>query len=610
MEEQSANSLVPIRILTGLLQYVLRFKARVFLAFLLALVGVGVELLRPWPVQVAVDYVLLERSHPGWLVTLTDVLPLADTQLGLLSWVVAVAIGIAIANAAFSWLVLAVTVTLGQRLVYTLSIDLFAKLQRLSIAYHGRHPLGDLLQRINQDVFVVYLVVANVALPLAISALTLSGMFLILARMDFTLAMLTMGVVPFLAASLVVFMKPMDTTTTRQYAAQGAVMALVEQSLSAIKVVQGFARESFMQGKMEQRALAMANAYGTAVRVSGAYNQISTAITGTGAALLVGFGGKRVLDGHLTVGELLVFLGYVAALYGPVNHLTTAIGVAVQVVSQGRRVFAVLEAEEEVRDRRGALHFGRSHGRVAFENVTFGYDSEGSNKPRHPIIQNISFEAAPGQITAIVGATGAGKTSLVGLLSRFYDPWEGRVLIDGHDLRDLTLSSLRENVSLVLQESFLFPISAADNIAFGRPQASRDEIIEAARIAHAHEFIRRLPDGYDTMLGEKGTSLSGGERQRIAIARAVLKDAPVLVLDEPTSALDARTEAQIFEALSHLMHDRTTFIISHRLSTIRRADQILALAEGRIVERGTHESLLTKGGVYARLYRHQHLAAV
>jgi len=318
----------------------------------------------------------------------------------------------------------------------------------------------------------------------------------------------------------------------------------------------------------------------------------------------------RVLAGQLSLGDLLVFLGYLAALYGPVSELSLSVGYAVQVVARGRRMFEVIDSAEEVPESPDAMNLNCARGEVAFEDVTFGYRTDDPRQSPRPILRDVSFRARPGQVTAIVGATGAGKSSLVALLPRFYDPWKGRILVDGHDVRNLSLKSLRENVSLVLQEPFLFPMSIADNIAFGRPEATRAQIIAASQAAQAHEFVERLPQGYDTVIGEKGDSLSGGERQRIAIARAALKDAPILILDEPTSALDARTETQIFEALSRLMQDKTTFIISHRLSTIRRAEQVLVLEDGCIVERGTHESLLAKGNVYAGLYKHQHLAAV
>ncbi len=631
-----------MRIFVRLLRYSLRHKARLCLAFALALLGTVFELARPWPIKVVVDYVLQAgRPLPPWLAALSSYLPGAQTTQGLLVWSVAVAIVIAVGGSALSLVVMRTTVSVAQALVFDLSRDVFAKLQRLSLSYYGRHQVGDLLQRMSGDVFVVYLAFAQVALPIVISLLSLGGMFVIMASLDLTLALIALAVIPLLALSLAVFAKPMQKTTARQYKTQGALSAFVQQSLSAVKVIQGFAREPYVQQKMEARAREFGDAYNVATVVGTGYKQITTLITGGAAAVMLGFGARRVMDGRLSVGDLLVFLGYLAALYGPVNSLSTAVAGAVAVATRGHRVFEILDSEEVVPEHARPVSLGRrGRGEVVFENVTFGYETvsrvdgngaamEAANGKKRidatkkvdeqakanghsarPILRNVSFRASPGQITAIVGATGAGKTSLVSLLSRFYDPWEGRILVDGHDVRELSLESLRENVSLVLQEPFLFPMSVADNIAFGRPDATREEVVRVAKAAHAHEFIERLPQGYDTVISEKGDSLSGGERQRIAIARAVLKDAPILILDEPTSALDAHTEAKIFEALSQLMKDRTTFIISHRLSTIRRADQIFALEDGHIVERGTHESLLAQGQVYANLYERQHIAAL
>lgn len=593
-----------------LLKYVARQKGRLALVLALTLLAGVLEVLRPWPVQVVVDYSLSGRPQPPWLAAVTRSLPGADTPGGLVAWSVTAAVLVVLGSAVLSILSLNLAFAVSQRMVYDLSRDLFGKLQRLSLAFYARQRTGDLLQRVGADVFVVQAAVLQVALPALAALLSLAAMFAIMAVLDLTLALAALAVVPLLAVALIGFTPRMNAASTRQYAAQGGLMAFVEQSLAGMKIIQGFGRETVVQEKLESKAADLANAYKGWTRVSSVYNAVVTVATGVAAAVLLGLGAGRVADGRLTVGELLVFLAYLAGLYGPVSQLATAAGAIFAVGARGRRIFDVLDSTEEVLEVPGAIDLGRARGEVAFEDVCFAYPLNADGKAGRPILRDVSFRAVPGQVTAIVGATGVGKTSLVSLLSRFYDPERGRVVVDGHDVRDLTLQSLRGNVALVLQEAYLFPMSVADNIAFGRLSATREDIVRAARSAQAHEFIERLPQGYDTLLAEKGVSLSGGERQRIAIARAVLADAPIIVLDEPTSALDARTEAQIFEALSNLMRNRTTFIISHRLSTIRRADLILALEDGQVVEHGTHADLLAHGGVYARLYRHQYVGAV
>jgi ATP-binding cassette subfamily B protein/subfamily B ATP-binding cassette protein MsbA len=311
-------------------------------------------------------------------------------------------------------------------------------------------------------------------------------------------------------------------------------------------------------------------------------------------------GAHAVLHGHLTIGDLLVFANYVGVLQGQIAGLTGIYPTLQGARPSIDRVVEVLDAPADVEDRPGAVRLPGVRGEVAVEGVTFGYEAG------RPVLHEVSFAASPGEVVAVVGPTGAGKTTLVGLLPRFFDPDQGRVLLDGRDLRDLRLRQVRGGVSLVLQESFLFPFSIAENIAYGRVGASREEIVEAARAANADEFVSRLPDGYDTVVGERGATLSVGERQRVAIARALLKDAPVLILDEPTSALDAETERSLLQALDRLMAGRTTVIIAHRLSTIRKADQILVLREGRIVERGHHQQLIDLNGHYARMHDIQH----
>ncbi len=585
---------------------------RLALACGAALVGAAAELARPWPIKSIVDYALGDRPLPPWLADL----PLVHWFAGTLASPVEIVVGsvlvgalVILLSAAASLLTQILVFNVGQDMVFDLSTEVFSKLQRLSLSFHNRNAVGDLSQRIGSDAFVVQAAVCSVAIPGLASVVLLVGMFVLMLRLDATMTVITASLIPLVLICFVAFRKSLDHASRHQWARQGELMAFLQESLSGIKAIQGYAREPQTQRILETRGRALGGAYRHSLAVGASYNQTTVVLTGMVGMLLIGVGATRVLANMLSLGDLFVFLGYLTMVIGPITGIASAVGTAVSVGGRGRRVLEILDSTDEVPESDTPLPIDDVLGEIEFEDVTFGYHAADGDSPASTVFQEISFKVHPGQIVAIIGVTGAGKSSLVGLLSRLYDPSSGRIRLDGKDMRDLSLRSLRESVAVVLQDPILFSVSVADNIAFGRPGASRDEIMAAARIARADEFIQRLPLGYDTEITERGTNLSGGERQRIALARALVKDAPILILDEPTSSLDAHTEAEIFEGLSEYLKGRTAFIISHRLTTIRRADLILSLENGSIVERGTHEVLVDGRGVYARLYRSQNIAA-
>lgn len=593
-----------------LLSYAVTVWPGLLVAFAVAFSGMVLELLRPWPLKVVVDYVLGGQDLPGMLAAIAAALPYGDTTEGLLAWTIGTLVVITLASAVLTYIGTALVVKLCYRLVHGLAGELFAKLQRLSLSYHQKQAGGDLIQRMSQDVYCVHMAVSAVLLPGVISLCTLVAMFVILAQIDVTLALMSMVVVPGLAGTLLLFAGPMDRATRRRYDELGSFMSFVDQAISGIKVVQGFNRENLLQAKLQGYAQRLGGAYQRDVNIGAAYKQVTLIVTGLSTAAVLGLGAWRVIGGHISLGDLLVFTSYLAALSGPIEAISVALGAAVVSGSQARRVFEVLDSGDEVPERADPIDPPAIAGDLRFEDVSFSYVQAGDRGTPRTVLDHVSFTASPGEIIAIVGATGMGKSTLVSLISRFYDPDSGRVLLDGHDLRDLPLRKLRSSVSLVLQEPYLFPVSIAENIAFGVEEASLAQIHEAAKMACAHDFISRLPLGYATNLGESGSSLSGGERQRIAIARAMLRPSSILILDEPTSALDARTEAQILQNLAESARARTTFFISHRLSTIKHADKIIVLEDGRLVEAGKHEELIGNGATYSALYRHQELAVL
>jgi ATP-binding cassette subfamily B protein/subfamily B ATP-binding cassette protein MsbA len=559
------------------------------------LVKIGFDLLKPWPMKVLVDYVLNGDPVPPRLAAALAWLPGAATREGLLAWCVLATLVLFLAGWALGVLGAFASIAFGQRMVFDLAADLFAHLQRMSLRFHARRSVGDLIRRVTGDCGFVSIIVKDALLPAFAAVFTLVSVFLVMWRIDWALTLLSMSVLPLMVVAFRAYARPMEQRARVQDDADGRVYEVVEQTLSAVPVVQAFGRADDADlrfGRATSDTLAATLAV-TDVQLR--FKILVSLATAVGTATILWVGTHRALDGAVTVGSMLVFLSYLGSLYEPLNTMMYSSSTLSEASGGAGRVFEILHADREVSDAPGAAPLPKVRGHLRLEGVTFGYD------PDRPVLNDVTLEARPGETVAVIGPTGAGKSTLVGLIPRFFDPWAGRVTIDGHDVRDVQLASLRRQVSVVLQEPFLFPVSLAENIAYGRPDATREQVEAAATAANAHAFISRLPQGYDTIVGERGATLSGGERQRVSIARALLKDAPVLVLDEPTSALDGETEQLLLRALERLMEGRTTFIIAHRLSTIRNADRIVSLEGGRVVEQGTPADLLAAGGLYRRL---------
>jgi ATP-binding cassette, subfamily B, bacterial len=576
-----------------LLPFLKPYRLRILWALAQVFLIAGCDLLKPWPLQLVIDDVLGD-GHVGlaWL----DALPTGT--LLLLACLALIAIHAGAGLLALLHNVTAISV--GQRMVNDLRGALYGHLQRLSLAFHARQKLGDLMYRITADSFAVQTMVMNGALPILSAVILLAGMLIVLFPLDPLLTVVALGIVPALFVLIALFNRKIGAVATEVRERESHVYGLVHWALSSVKLVQAFTKEEeehrrFM-GASRASLAATLRLYGWQTLYSAAVN----GLVALGTAAVIFTGAMAVLGHRLSVGQLIVFISYLGQLYLPVNQLTQSWGLIAGARIGARRCFEILDTEADLEDGDLAFPPGGARGEILWRNVHFRY------RPDVPVLRGVDLHVTPGMRVAVVGATGAGKSTLLSLLPRFFDPLEGAVLIDGVDVRRYRLKALRRQIGMVLQPPLVFPMSVRDNIAYGRPEASDAEIEEAARLARIDGLIRALPQGYDTLLGDAAT-LSEGEKQRLTIARAMLRDAPILVLDEPTSALDAATEAAVMEGIQRLAQGRTTFIIAHRLSTVRSADLVVVLRDGRIAERGDFAALRRSGGIFAQLYETQFL---
>ena len=553
---------------------------------------------RPWPLKVVIDRVLSQRpSHVPFLHAWLDTAPL--NRLHILYGACATTLIIAVTTGMLTYYYIRRLGDIGQRFVFALRENLFAHLQRLSLRFHDRQRIGDLITRLTSDIDAIQDMIANGIIVFASNAFLLAGMLILMFWLNWQFALTALSVAPLLFWTVFRYSNRIKIAAGKARASTGVLASLAQETLASIRIVQGLAQEEQQDERFRAQSTTSLQAYQEGIRYQARIWPIVDLLAATGLAMVMWYGATRVLAGALTTGDVVIFFAYITNLYAPMRQLARLSFMFNRASVAAERIAEIMTLRSEVVDRARAKTAVGLKGSIEFLNVSFEYEQG------QPVLSKIYLAIRPGERVAIIGASGAGKSTLVSLVPRLYDPSSGAVYIDGEDIRNYSVQSLREQISLVLQDSLLFSGTIRENIAFGRRNATEQEIVAAAVTANADEFIQRLPDGYDTLVAERGSSLSGGEKQRIAIARAVLRDTPILILDEPTSSLDAASERLVIDALERAAEGRTTLIIAHRLTTVRLADRVVVLEKGHIAEEGSSQELLARNGKYSHLYHLQ-----